>query len=34
MQTATVYFTKDLSPQGLLKIYQALGVKMKGKVVQ
>jgi len=28
----TVYFTKDISPEGLLKIYQALGVDLSGKV--
>jgi hypothetical protein len=28
----TVYFTKDISPEGLLRIYDALGVTLKGKV--
>ena len=32
MEKATVYFTKDLSPQGLMKAYNALGVQLKGKV--
>lgn len=27
-----VYFTKDISSQGLMKIYEALGVELKGKV--
>ena len=27
-----VYFTKDLTSEGLIKIYNALGVKLKGKV--
>ncbi len=27
-----VYFTKNISPEGLTKIYDALGVKLKGKV--
>lgn len=29
---ATVYFTKDISPEGLLKVYHALGVKPQGRV--
>ena len=29
---AKVYFTKDISPEGLLKVYHALGVKPEGKV--
>ena len=28
----TVYLTKDISPEGLLNIYKALGVEAKGKV--
>ena len=32
MKKAKVYFTKDISPKGLMKIYDALGVKLKGKV--
>ncbi len=32
MEKAKVYFTKDLTSAGLLKIYDALGVKLKGKV--
>lgn len=27
---AIVYFTKDISPEGLIKIYEALGVDAKG----
>lgn len=32
MKQSKVYFTKDLSSEGLIKIYEALGVKLKGKV--
>lgn len=32
MPKSNVYFTKDLTPEGLIKIYQALGVKLPGKV--
>ncbi len=32
MKKAKVYFTKDISSAGLMKIYDALGVKLKGKV--
>ena len=32
MDTATVYFTKDISPAGLAKAYEALGVTLPGKV--
>lgn len=28
----TVYFTSDISPEGLLEVYHALGVKPEGKV--
>lgn len=31
-KAATVYFTKDISPEGLLKVYHALGVKPEGRV--
>lgn len=31
-QGARVYFTKDISPEGLMKIYAALGQKAEGKV--
>ena len=29
---AIVYFTKDISPEGLVKVYEALGVEPEGKV--
>ena len=29
---ATVYFTSDISPKGLVEIYKALGVKPEGRV--
>lgn len=32
MKAATVYFTKDLSAQGLINIYNALGRELPGKV--
>lgn len=32
MEKAKVYFTKDLSSEGLVKIYESLGVDLKGKV--
>lgn len=32
MEKAKVYFTKDISSEGLIKIYEALGVDLKGKV--
>lgn len=32
MEKARVYFTKDLSPEGLVKIYESLGVELEGKV--
>ncbi|MCJ7836788.1 DUF362 domain-containing protein [Cuneatibacter sp. NSJ-177] len=32
MERAKVYFTKDISPAGLKKIYDALGVTLQGKV--
>ena len=32
MEKAKVYFTKDLSSEGLLKIYKALGAELHGKV--
>ena len=27
-----VYFTKDITPESLIKIYEALGVELTGKV--
>ena len=32
MKQSIVYFTKDLSPEGLIKIYEALNTELKGKV--
>lgn len=32
MEKAKVYFTKDISPQGLKKVYEALGTTLEGKV--
>ena len=32
MEKATVYFTKDITPEALQRIYRALGVSLKGKV--
>ena len=29
---SVVYFTKDISPEGLVRLYEALGVEAKGKV--
>lgn len=31
-EPATVYFTSDISPEGLMSVYKALGVKPEGKV--
>ena len=32
MEKAKVYFTKEITPESLVKIYEALGVELKGKV--
>lgn len=32
MEKAKVYFTKDLSKEGLVKVYEALGKELVGKV--
>lgn len=32
MEKSKVYFTRDISPEGLVKIYDALGVELSGKV--
>lgn len=32
MEPATVYFTKEITPESLVKIYEALGVEPSGKV--
>lgn len=31
-EPATVYFTSDISPEGLMRVYEALGVKPEGRV--
>lgn len=32
MEKSVVYFTKDISPEGLVKLYEKLGIKLDGKV--
>ena len=32
MEKSKVYFTKEITPESLIKIYDALGVKLKGKI--
>ena len=32
MEKAKVYFTKDITPEGLIKVYEALGVNLEGNV--
>ncbi len=32
MEKAKVYFTKELTPEAMVKMYEALGVKLPGKV--
>ena len=32
MEKAKVYFTEEITPEALQKIYHALGVSLKGKV--
>ncbi len=32
MQKSKVYFTKEITPDSLIKIYEALGVELDGKV--
>lgn len=32
MKKSTVYFTKEITPEGLVRIYRALGVELTGKV--
>ena len=32
MEKAKVYFTRDISSEGLIRIYEALNVDLKGKV--
>ena len=30
--TSKVYFTKEITPESLIKIYEAIGIELKGKV--
>ena len=32
MEKSKVYFTKEITPESLIRIYKALGVELKGKV--
>lgn len=32
MGKSKVYFTKEITPESLIKMYEALGVELKGKV--
>ena len=32
MKKAVVYFTKELTPKGLLRIYQAMGADLSGRI--
>ena len=32
MEKAKVYFTKELTPEAMVKMYETLGVKLPGKV--
>ena len=32
MEKAKVYFTKEITPESLVKIYETLGVNLQGKV--
>ena len=32
MEKSVVYFTKDISSEGLIKIFNALNITLKGKV--
>lgn len=32
MEKSKVYFTKDISEEGLIKIYEALNTELKGRV--
>ena len=33
MKKSKVYFTKEINSESLIKIYEKLGVELKGKVV-
>lgn len=32
MKKSKVYYTKEITPDTLIKIYEALGVKLEGKI--
>ena len=32
MEKSTVFFTKEISPEALIKIYEKLGVELKGNI--
>lgn len=32
MEKAKVYYTKNITPESLIKVYEALGVKLEGNV--
>ncbi len=32
MEKAKVYFTKEITPESLIKIYNALGTEVKGRI--
>ena len=32
MDKAKVYFTKEITPDGMIRLYEKLGVKLEGKV--
>ena len=32
MEKSKVYFTKEITPESLIKMYETLGVELKGKV--
>ena len=32
MEKSKVYFTKEITPESLIRVYEALGVELKGKV--
>ena len=34
MDKSIVYFTKDISPEGLIKVYQKLGVSLNNAAVK
>ena len=32
MEKAKVYFTKEITPESLIKIYESLNINLKGKI--